>query len=865
MDSDQRSADQPQPSEVTLNQASSRADLEQLVAERTAELAKANARLQQEIDERKQIEAALRLQNRRERLVTEVAQHIWQSINLDELLQTTVTEVQLLQQVDRVLIYRLWADGTGSAITESVLPDYPTVLGRTFPEEVFPKSAHRAYSQGKVRVIPNIEQFDVEPCLAEFVSQFQVKAKLVVPILQGQRLWGLVIVHHCAAPRQWQQWEISLLQQLATQVGIAIQKSELCQQSQIELVERRRIEQELRQNQERYRAIVEDQTEPIVRYRADGVLTFANDAFCRYFGISKAQLAELRWESFIFEAEREQVMQLVQGLNRENPVITIENQVVAQGEIRWMQWINRMVFDQEDQFVEFQCVGRDVTTHKQSEQTILEQAALLNVTNDAILIQDLNNCIQFWNPGAENLYGWQAEEALGWCVGELFYKDVAPTFPRATEITLEQGAWQGELQQMTKTGEVVMVLSRWTLMRDQSGHPKSILTVDTNLTQEKQLEAQLLHLQRLESLSSLARGIAHDFNNLLAPILATAQLLPFKHADLDKRSQQLLSLVEQNARRGANLARQIQSLVGELGAEKRRLVQVRYLLCEIEQLIQQTFPKSIQLHTDIPLDLWEVTADPTQLHQMLLNLCLNARDAMPEGGRLRLSATNLQLNQSNKSLLDAEEGFYLMIQVADTGVGIPTEALDRIFEPFLSTREDGSSLGLAMVQEIVKNHDGLIRVSSQAGKGSCFTVYLPVSAETAMLPPVELDFDTGNGELVLVVDDEAAICESIQTMLETYNYRVLTARDGVEAIALYAQHKHDINIVLLDLLMPLLEGSTTILALQRLNPQVQIITMSGLLPDEAPASTGSQPFLAKPFTAKQLLNALQTSLKHKCI
>ena len=279
---------------------------------------------------------------------------------------------------------------------------------------------------------------------------------------------------------------------------------------------------------------------------------------------------------------------------------------------------------------------------KRTEQIIRAQAALLDVATDAIFVRDLNSEILFWNKGAERLYGWKAEEVLGENASKLLYKKQQPKLKDAHKILAEKGEWQGELHQVTKGGKEVIVQSRWTLVRDEQEKPKSILVVNTDITQKKQLEAQFLRAQRLESIGTLASGIAHDLNNLLAPILMTAQLLQTQLHD--ERSQRLLPILVTNAKRGANLVKQVLSFAQGIESNSK-LLQVKHLILEIKQIAAETFPKSIEIYTDIPQYLPAVSGDATQLHQVLMNLCVNARDAMPHGGILNICAENLFINE----------------------------------------------------------------------------------------------------------------------------------------------------------------------------------------------------------------------------
>jgi nitrogen-specific signal transduction histidine kinase/ActR/RegA family two-component response regulator len=397
------------------------------------------------------------------------------------------------------------------------------------------------------------------------------------------------------------------------------------------------------------------------------------------------------------------------------------------------------------------------------------------------------------------------------------------------------------------------------------------LTVSTDITEKKQLEAQFLRAQRMESLGTLASGVAHDFNNLLTPILAAAQLLPLKLPKLDERDRYLFSLIEDSAKRGADLVKQI--LAFARGVEGKKLpLQVRHLLAEVLQVARQTFPKTIEIRTDIPAtDLWTVSADATQLHQVFMNLCVNARDAMPNGGRLGLAAENQLVDEAfTRTNLDARIGSYVVVTVSDTGVGISPELLERIFDPFFTTKEvgKGTGLGLSTVLGIVKNHGGFIKVSSEVGNGTHFRVYLPAVEDTVVQQAREKSILWGNGELILIVDDEPLIQQVTQTSLEDRNYRTLVASDGIEAIALYAEHKDEISVVLMDMMMPSMDGLTALRTLHRLNPKLQAIATSGLASNNQLAEAtgiGIKAFLPKPFTAKELLNTLGKVLNQENI
>ncbi|AFZ14516.1 multi-sensor hybrid histidine kinase [Crinalium epipsammum PCC 9333] len=496
---------------------------------------------------------------------------------------------------------------------------------------------------------------------------------------------------------------------------------------------------------------------------------------------------------------------------------------------------------------------------------LAEQAALLNITTDAIIVQDLSNHILFWNKGAEKIYGWLPDETLGKNALQILYKPGSNQLEITQQTISTIGEWQGELYQITKAGVEVIVASRWVLMRDQQGQPKSILTVSTDITEKKQLENQFFRAQRLESLGILAGGIAHDLNNVLTPIMMSVQLLQSKISDV--QSIKWLTILEINVKRGADLVQQVLSFARGMQGE-RALIQINHLINELKQFASETFPKSIRIYTNVKSSLEAIVGDATQLHQVLLNLCVNARDAMQEGGTLTIDAENIYLDEHYTRMnIDAHVGNYIVITVSDTGIGIPNDIMEKIFDPFFTTKEvgQGTGLGLSTVIGIVKSHGGFVKVKSEVGKGTQFKVYLPATGTTATSEDSNLSqlVQQGQGELILIVEDEDSIREITKTLLEKNGYQAITANDGMDAIALYTQYNFKFDAVILDIMMPSMDGLTTIRVLEKINPQVQIIAVSGLTSNKKVMELKSscvKAFLPKPYTSNELLEQLHQVL-----
>ena len=507
----------------------------------------------------------------------------------------------------------------------------------------------------------------------------------------------------------------------------------------------------------------------------------------------------------------------------------------------------------------------DRTAQRSAEERNREQARLLNLASDAIIVRDLDHRVIFWNQGATRIYGWTTEEAVGEKTLDLFVSEKLQVMEAEVEL-LRKGVWSGQLTHKTKEGGAVIVNSRWTLVRDEAGEPQSVLVIDTDITETKKLESQFLRAQRLESIGTLASGIAHDLNNILSPILMAVAIL--RRTFDNPEDEKMLNIVESSAERGAGIVKQV--LTFARGAEGERvLIQPKHLVSELSKIMAQTFPRNIDIQTNLPTDLWTVMGDANQLHQVLLNLCVNARDAMgADGGTLTVVAENMGIDEHFASMNPgAQLGWHVALRVSDTGSGMSPETMDKIFDPFFTTKElgKGTGLGLATVIGIVKGHGGFLNVQSQLGVGTTFSVYLPASRDAEVAKKEdEAAVARGKGELVLVVDDEAPIREALVGTLAAHGYRVFTAEDGTDALALYFQRKSEIAVVLTDLAMGQMDGIALVRALRKIDPAARVIVSSGHFQKENLAvlnGLGVKVLLEKPYTADKLLRAVRKVLE----
>ena len=493
-----------------------------------------------------------------------------------------------------------------------------------------------------------------------------------------------------------------------------------------DITDQKRSERVVRENERKFRTLAEA-TPAAILISEKSYFRYVNAAAEQITGYSREDLLTMEFTHLLDEETRRRFSERFSAWQQGNGEMLREELklVTRDGQERWVD-VTITTID---------LVGRvaalwtafDITKRKHAQETVREQAALLEVTQDAIAVRDLDGLILFWNKGSERVYGWSREEALGGNIGPLIHKERSTEWIEAYRGVVEKGEWIGELRHVTKAGKQIYVQSRWSMMVGSDGSPRSILMVNTDITEMKQLEAQFRRAQRLEIIGTLAGGIAHDLNNVLAPISMSLSLL--RKRLTDEKSTRILATVESSVHRGSDIVRQV--LTFARGAEGDRLaLQPKHVIREVEKITRETFPRSIELQSDLPRDLWKINGDGTQLHQVLMNLCVNARDAMPTGGILKLRAENVTFAADEARIhLDAHEGQYVMISVADSGTGIPLDIMEKIFDPFFTTKEvgKGTGLGLSTVLGIVKGHGGFIIVQSEESRGTEFRIYIPAT------------------------------------------------------------------------------------------------------------------------------------------
>jgi PAS domain S-box-containing protein len=498
-------------------------------------------------------------------------------------------------------------------------------------------------------------------------------------------------------------------------------------------------------------------------------------------------------------------------------------------------------------------------------EELLGQTELLNLSHDAILIRDLHDRIIFWNGGAERLFGWPREQAVGQVSHDLLQTQFPGSLDETTRGLLESGLWEGELRHRAKNGSEIVTSSRWALRRDGEGHSAGVMEAHTDVTAQRILEGQLRQAQKMEAIGVLAGGIAHDFNNVLGAIIGNTEMA-LDEASIDSPVALRLGQVLKATIRARDLTREILTF-SRRSEKERKPMRLAPLVKETHKLLRASLPAFIDVRLDIRVDDDIVTGNASDLQQVIMNLATNAAQAMPEGGLLEIEVIDALL-ASGEAMPDPDlrPGPYLVLRVRDSGTGMEESVRRRVFEPFFTTKgeSEGTGLGLTVAYGIVKSHDGAIVVESEPCKGSLFRVFLPKAEESVHALAVRSRKAPRGKETILFVDDEESLTQVAEGILSRLGYTVFTRMSASAALELFCAQPDTFDIVITDQTMPGMTGITLAKSLLRVRPDLPIVLCTGYSDAVSQASAktaGVREFLMKPIARQDLAEAVRRALR----
>jgi len=608
-------------------------------------------------------------------------------------------------------------------------------------------------------------------------------------------------------------------------------------------------------------------------YDLEGIFIEANDAMVAWSRLSREELAEVSFSDLLGSADRPQVL-IELDEARAGATRRFTTAGILRGDVAYRAHVTLFPVREAEVPRAVVAIVHDLARGAPqsldlaaTDAQAVAQAALLDIAHDAVYVRGLDNVISYCNLAAGEVFGFGADEVIG--VDARTLADDAEAWDLATARALEDGRWSGRLEQRTRDGRMVTLDCRWTVVRDDAGRPQSILAVDSDITASRKLDEQLLRAQRMDSLGTLASGIAHDLNNVLTPILLSTQVL--LATETDARRTELLTTIESGTRRGAAMLAQI--LTFGRGVEGRRApVDIAQLLTSVEKFCLALLPPNIRLSVEASSDVWAPIGDETQLFQVLINLVINARDAMPNGGDVNVRAKNVTAAPSAAANALAP-GRYVLVEVEDTGSGMSNETISKVFEPFFTTKPagEGTGLGLSTSIEIVRGHGGQLQVYSEPGNGSRFMLQLPVDDTVPFVEPsavrplaVTTTELPGRGRVVLVVDDEAAIRTAARHALEGSGYITAAAGNGAEALKYIESVGGSVDVVITDVTMPIMDGGALIQRLRTEYPHIPIVAASGLAANSRVVDGWPPPtvtFIDKPYERSDLLRAVHDAIE----
>lgn len=651
--------------------------------------------------------------------------------------------------------------------------------------------------------------------------------------------------------------------------------------------ERKKADDQLREAEELYRSFIDATHDLVQNISQTGRILFVNPAWQRTFGYASEEVSTLHILDLADEASRYSLEKALRLIAMGHRTVSICAAFVAKNGSRILLDGKLVPRTTDGKWSSTHCFFQNITEQRKAEEATRESEErfrqIADSIRDVFWLTDVSKNIMYYvSPAYEEIWQRTCESLIHYPLSwvESIHPDDRERVLTAAKTEQKSGIYDIEYRIVRPNGGIRWIHDRAFPIRNQAGEVYRVAGVAEDVTERKrseelfrqheiqrrELEKQLIHAQKLESLGTLASGIAHDFNNILAIIMAHVSLLNRGGQDETRLLHGTQAIMKATAR-GASMVKQLLTFArkADTSAEPTDLNEVTG---EVAKLVGGTFPKTITVKTELTDALPPVMADATQIHQVLLNLCVNARDAMPNGGILTISTSLHRFEVVRGMFANARPGNYIRMSVSDTGTGIDETTKERMFDPFFTTKDigNGTGLGLALVHSIISNHEGFIDVDTECGRGTVFNLYLPADEGTDESSPdtmAEDDDLPGGDETILIIEDEPSLREVVGNLLSSKGYTVISARDGEDAIALFTENRNRIMAVVSDLGLPKRNGYEVFVSLIAMDPDVRIIFASGFVDPGMKTQLqklGASVFIQKPYRSEELLQSLREIL-----
>ncbi|MBI5064303.1 MAG: PAS domain S-box protein [Desulfatitalea sp.] len=817
--------------------------------------------LENESRERIRIENELQYRLAFEGLITSISSTFISlpPAEIDAAVTGALRQLGEFSQVDRSYLFLYNSDGLSMDNThEWCAPGIEPQIQRlkAVPLDLVPWFT-RQINAAQVVHIPHISELPEEAALLREENLRQgIQSLIMVPTKFGGTVIGFLGLDSTRRQKTWPPDAISLLRIVGEILANAL--------------DRKRSEEALLRSEEKYRTILETIEESYWEVNLEGDFTFFSPSLCRLLKFTPDELMGMNYRDYVSPAVAKRVYQMFNKIFITGRSVRLSDfEHLAKDGTRILSEMSvALRRDPQGNPIGFKGISRDVTERKTAEQALLESEqryrTVLEANPDPIVVYDMQACVIYFNPAFSEVFGWDLKACTGKRIDGFVPEDRrAESRQMAAQIVAGRSFSGIETQRLTKSGVLVPVSISGAVYKDAAGQPVGSIITMRDIREKKKMEQQLLNMQRMESIGTLAGGIAHDFNNLLMAIQGNVSLALYDMEERDPH-RRVFEDIQKAVKSGSRLTSQLLGFARK-GRYEVKLLELNRVVKDVSETYGRT-RKDISIRFELAADLWAVEADEGQIEQVLLNILVNAGQAMMGGGELFIKTRNASHAEMTGRVYQPKPGKYAFLSIADTGVGIDKKVIDHIFEPFFTTKEmgRGTGLGLASAYGIIKGHGGYIDVESQLGRGTTFDIYLPASERGVPKVAEPAPKAVAGKETILLVDDEEMVLEIGQKILERLGYVVIKAQNGMQALEIYKQRHDSIDMIILDVIMPVIGGGEAFDRIKQIEPKVKILLSSGYSLDGQVAAIlqrGCAGFIQKPFSIETLSAKIREILK----